>query len=49
MLELRTSDGLYRFLKGFHGPVVAGHHLFSDIDQQATEQAWTAWLNRVFG
>lgn len=47
-LGLRTTDGLYRFLKGFHGPVVAGHHIFSDIDQQATEQAWTAWLNRVF-
>ena len=48
-LGVRTGDALYRFLRGFHGPMIAGHHLFSDVDQQRTEQAWQAWLHRLFG
>jgi uncharacterized protein YndB with AHSA1/START domain len=47
-LGVRTSDALYRFLKGFQGPMMAAHHIFSDADTERTERAWTAWLNRVF-
>jgi hypothetical protein len=47
-LGVRTSDGLYRFIHGLGGTVVLGHHIFSDVDQQATEQAWQSWVDRSF-
>jgi uncharacterized protein YndB with AHSA1/START domain len=48
-LGVRSNDGLYRFIHGFEGTVVLGHHVFSDdIDQQATEQAWQSWLTKLF-
>jgi uncharacterized protein YndB with AHSA1/START domain len=47
-LGLRTSDGLYRFIHGFGGTVVLGHHIFADVDQQETEQAWQSWVDRSF-
>lgn len=47
-IGVRTEDGMYRFIKGFGGPVIAGHHIFSDIDQAAVEQAWQSWLTRIF-
>ena len=44
-----VPDALYRFLHGFHGGVLVGHHLFSERqDQAAAEQAWPAWLTRLF-
>jgi uncharacterized protein YndB with AHSA1/START domain len=46
-LGVRTSDGLYRFIHGM-GTVVVGHHIFSDVDQQATERAWQSWIERAF-
>jgi uncharacterized protein YndB with AHSA1/START domain len=46
-LGVRTSDGLYRFIYGLGGTVVLGHHVFADVDQQATERAWQAWLERT--
>jgi uncharacterized protein YndB with AHSA1/START domain len=47
-LGVRTGDALYRFLRGFRGPMVAGHHLFSgDVDRQRSEEAWRAWLARL--
>jgi uncharacterized protein YndB with AHSA1/START domain len=46
-LGVRTSDGLYRFIHGFEGTVVLGHHIFADVDPQATERAWQAWLERT--
>jgi uncharacterized protein YndB with AHSA1/START domain len=48
-LGVRTSDGLYRFIYGLGGTVVLGHHIFADADQQATERAWQAWVDRTFG
>ena len=49
MAGVRTGDGLYRFIYGYDGTVVVGHHLFAGgVDQQATEQAWQAWLTRAF-
>lgn len=47
-LGVRTSDGLYRFLRGFQGSMVAGHHVFSEVDQKRAERAWGAWLTRLF-
>lgn len=46
---VRGERGLYRFLRGFKGPMVAAHVLFGELDQAAAERAWTAWLERVFG
>jgi hypothetical protein len=47
-LGVRTSDGLYRFIYGFDGTVVLGHHIFSKVDQKETEQAWQSWLAGLF-
>ena len=47
-LGVRTDDGLYRFIHGLGGTVVVGHHIFSNVDQRSTEQAWQAWVDRAF-
>jgi uncharacterized protein YndB with AHSA1/START domain len=47
-IGLRTSDALYRFVRGFFGPTVVTHHVFAEgVDRKETEQAWRAWLARV--
>ncbi|MEU7790841.1 SRPBCC domain-containing protein [Amycolatopsis sp. NPDC049159] len=47
---IRTPDAMLRFMKGFHGPMVAAHHVFTPgADAEVEEKTWTAWLNRVFG
>jgi uncharacterized protein YndB with AHSA1/START domain len=43
-IGVRTHDALYRFMRGFRGPVMACHHVFSDIDPEAVTRAWSAWL-----
>jgi uncharacterized protein YndB with AHSA1/START domain len=46
---VRSGDALYRFLRGFHGPMVVSHHLYADHnDPRATESAWQSWLTRLF-
>jgi hypothetical protein len=48
-LGVRADDGLYRFIRGFDGSVAVGHHLYADdVDASRTEQAWQAWLGRLF-
>jgi uncharacterized protein YndB with AHSA1/START domain len=47
-LGLRTDDGLYRFIYGFEGTVVLGHHIFADVDEKETEEAWRSWLTGLF-
>jgi uncharacterized protein YndB with AHSA1/START domain len=47
-LGVRTGDGLYRFILGFDGTVVLGHHVFSNVDQNEAEEAWRSWLTRLF-
>lgn len=45
-LGVRSADAMYRFIHGFTGPLMVGHHLYADgVDQQQAEAAWTAWLN----
>jgi uncharacterized protein YndB with AHSA1/START domain len=48
-LGVRTDDGLYRFIHGFEGTVVLGHHIFAEgVDQAGTEKAWQSWLSGLF-
>jgi uncharacterized protein YndB with AHSA1/START domain len=47
-LGIRTPDALYRFMKGFTGPVIAGHALFDPADPDAEARAWQTWLNVTF-
>jgi uncharacterized protein YndB with AHSA1/START domain len=47
-IGVRTTDGLYRFMRGFGKPVVAAHHLFGpDAESSSARQAWEAWLSRT--
>lgn len=48
-LGIRIDGALIRFLKGFHGPMIASHHVFTDDGHRHTDAAWTSWLNRVLG
>ncbi len=49
-LGVRSSDALYRFIYGYDGTVVVGHHLFRDGgDRQREEAAWGSWLPELFG
>ncbi len=50
---VRTEDGLYRFIYGYNGAFVLGHHLFAErggqpIDEKDAAAAWQAWLATVF-
>jgi uncharacterized protein YndB with AHSA1/START domain len=48
-LGVRSSDALYRFIYGFTGVVMVGHHLFAPgTDQAQAESGWRSWLDRVF-
>ncbi|MGH2660304.1 MAG: SRPBCC family protein [Actinomycetota bacterium] len=49
-LGVRTDDALYRFIRGYEGTVMVGHHLFADgVDEQAAAAGWRAWITRLFG
>ena len=51
-LGVRTDDGIYRFMHiaPFGGMTGVGHHVFDDaVDQREAEEAWGAWLEKVFG
>jgi uncharacterized protein YndB with AHSA1/START domain len=47
-LGIRTADGLYRFIQGYYGSFVVGHHLLtdadSDTDSDEAGRAWKTWL-----
>jgi uncharacterized protein YndB with AHSA1/START domain len=47
-LGVRTPDALYRFLQGFHGSMIAAHHLFGDDPGRPVERAWGSWLDDLF-
>jgi len=47
-IGVRTDDAMYRFIAGFEGTPMVGHHIFTEIDRGAAEEAWTAWLARAF-
>ena len=49
-LGVRSNDALYRFIYGFDGSVILGHHLFAGgVDPEAARHAWQTWLERLFG
>ena len=49
-LGVRSEDAIYRFIAGFDGTTIVGHHLFDEgVDQQQVESAWSSWLTRVLG
>jgi uncharacterized protein YndB with AHSA1/START domain len=43
---IRTDDALYRFIRGMHGAMVAGHHLFTG--SPAGDDAWARWLTDLY-
>ncbi|MDA0636237.1 SRPBCC domain-containing protein [Nonomuraea sp. MCN248] len=45
-LGVRAPDALYRFMQGFHGPMIASHQVFGDAQGQGP--AWRAWLERLY-
>lgn len=50
---LRTADALYRFIYGYNGAVVLGHHIYGAPGQSApdvkeAQEAWQNWLAGVF-
>lgn len=46
---IRSDDALYRFIHGFDGRTMVGHHLFGDdVDQHEAERAWRSWLAEIF-
>ena len=50
---VRTEDGIYRFIHGYQGAVVLGHHIFGEVGEPAPdvkeiEQAWQTWLTGLF-
>lgn len=48
-IGVRSSDEIYRFIYGFQGNVMVGHHLFAEgADQKDAERAWGVWLDRLF-
>ena len=48
-LGVRTDDAMYRFIAGFEGTTMVGHHLFAEgVDAEAASRAWADWLARSF-
>lgn len=44
-LGVRSSDALYRFIHGYGGSIVVGHHIFAPVDRAEVEEAWQRWLS----
>ena len=44
-----SDDAIYRFIHGFNGPMMVGHHFFAEgVDKQELEAEWQGWLDREF-
>ena len=44
-----SEDAIYRFIHGFTGQTMVGHHFFAaDADKQRLEDDWRSWLERTF-
>ncbi len=47
-IGIRTPDALYRFIHGFFGSIVLGHHVFEpESTDTETAEAWQNWLNNL--
>jgi uncharacterized protein YndB with AHSA1/START domain len=48
-LGIISDDAIYRFIHGFTGQTMVGHHFFAaDADKQRLEDDWRSWLERTF-
>ncbi|MGP3932948.1 SRPBCC family protein [Nonomuraea sp. KM88] len=48
-LGIRADHAIYRFLQGFHGPMIAAHLLFEDERGDEREGGrWRAWLDELY-
>jgi uncharacterized protein YndB with AHSA1/START domain len=44
-----SDDTIYRFIHGFTGETLVGHHVFADgANQEELESRWGSWLERTF-
>ena len=44
-----SDDAIYRFIHGFTGATMVGHHFFGEgANKQELERDWQAWLGRSF-
>jgi hypothetical protein len=44
-----SKDAIYRFIHGFAGETLVGHHVFADgASQEELEGRWASWLERTF-
>lgn len=44
-IGIRTPDAMYRFLRGFRGPLIASHHVFGATpDADELQRRWERWL-----
>ncbi|MFE3178881.1 SRPBCC family protein [Amycolatopsis sp. NPDC059090] len=42
---IRTDEGLFCFMQGFRGPLVATHHIVApEVDVAAEEAKWAEWI-----
>jgi hypothetical protein len=49
-LGILTDDAIYRFIHGFTGETLVGHHVFTPgANREQLEDEWTAWLADTFG
>jgi hypothetical protein len=50
-LGVRSADTLYRFYgrDAFGWPVGVAHHMFGDVDATRAREAWSVWLDGLFG
>jgi uncharacterized protein YndB with AHSA1/START domain len=44
-IGIRADGALYRFMRGFRGPIMACHHIFSG---STADEPWISWLNDTF-
>jgi uncharacterized protein YndB with AHSA1/START domain len=48
-LGVITDDAIYRFIHGFTGQTMIGHHFFAEgSNQEQLEADWRSWLERTF-
>ena len=48
-LGVISNDAIYRFIHGYTGVTMIGHHFFADgADKQRLENDWRFWLERTF-
>ena len=48
-LGVISDDAIYRFIHGYRGQTMVGHHVFADgANEERLEADWRSWLNRTF-